>query len=128
MVWSGFCPKGRLDIAFILTRINSFDYSEVFSVQLLFFENQRNGILLIFQQNNAAIHDGRSKTAWFVDNNMTVMASLTCQSSYADRGVEIFHEGDNRTCIPTNTLINPAVAKVSNVKSAYLRLFRLRRL
>ncbi|EYC19001.1 hypothetical protein Y032_0025g1109 [Ancylostoma ceylanicum] len=24
-------------------------------------ESQRNGILLVFQQNNAAIHDGRSK-------------------------------------------------------------------
>ncbi|EYC19274.1 hypothetical protein Y032_0025g1285 [Ancylostoma ceylanicum] len=35
--------------------------------KLLFFENQHYGILFIFQQNNAAIYDGRSKTAWFVD-------------------------------------------------------------
>ncbi|EYC06116.1 hypothetical protein Y032_0078g1199 [Ancylostoma ceylanicum] len=85
MVWSGFCPKGRLDIAFILTSVTSSDCSELFRVQLLFFQNQCNGILLIFQQNNTAIHDGGSKTAWFVDNTVTVMASLTCQGSNSDR-------------------------------------------
>ncbi|EYC08956.1 hypothetical protein Y032_0063g3452 [Ancylostoma ceylanicum] len=76
MVWSGFCLEGRLDIALISTRGNTSDYNEVFRVQLLFFQDQRNGTLLIFQQNNAAIHDGHSKKAWFVDNSVTVMGLL----------------------------------------------------
>ncbi|EYC12882.1 hypothetical protein Y032_0045g1138 [Ancylostoma ceylanicum] len=86
MVWSGLCPKGRLDIAFILTCLTASDYIEVFRVQLLFFQNHCNGILLIFHQSNTAIHDGRSETAWFVDNTVTAMASLTCQGFYSDRG------------------------------------------
>ncbi|EYB92605.1 hypothetical protein Y032_0192g1371 [Ancylostoma ceylanicum] len=51
MVWSGFCPSGGLDIALILTGINSSDYNAVFLLQLLFFQDHRNRTLLIFQQN-----------------------------------------------------------------------------
>ncbi|EYC12902.1 hypothetical protein Y032_0045g1148 [Ancylostoma ceylanicum] len=34
MVWSGFCPNGGLGVTFILTRVNSCDYSGVFTLVL----------------------------------------------------------------------------------------------
>ncbi|EYC16206.1 hypothetical protein Y032_0034g2856 [Ancylostoma ceylanicum] len=55
--------EGGLYTAFILTRVISSDYNEVFRIQLLFFQDQLNGTVH-FQQNNALINDGRSKKAW----------------------------------------------------------------
>ncbi|EYB90497.1 hypothetical protein Y032_0219g2467 [Ancylostoma ceylanicum] len=86
IVWSGFCPKGRLDIAFILTCVTASDYSEVFRVQLL---------LLFFQNQEFCSFSSRAtrpsttvvrRCGMFVDNTVTVMASLTCQGSCSDRG------------------------------------------
>ncbi|EYC04167.1 hypothetical protein Y032_0089g2261 [Ancylostoma ceylanicum] len=39
MVWGGLYPEEGLDIALILTRVNSSDFNGVFLVQLLFFRN-----------------------------------------------------------------------------------------
>lgn len=78
MVWASFCAAGTVSIEFISTRMNSSDYQNVLSVNLLPFMRRHARARYTFQQDNAAIHASTSTKAWFASHGVDVMEWPAC--------------------------------------------------
>lgn len=65
MIWAAFCFKGRSNIAWIHTKMNSDFYTEKLLESELIWMYEEFGEDLIFQQDNASIHVSAKSKAWF---------------------------------------------------------------
>ena len=73
MVWDAFCFNETTDIAFLDSRQTSEDYQNVLKSNLLPIGNILGGKNGKFQQDNASNHTSNSTTAWFTQNQMTII-------------------------------------------------------
>jgi transposase len=74
MIWGAFSAFGKLKIAFIETRLDSFGYQKVLEEHLLPFLNKFPAANHIFMQDNAAIHASRSTSDWLKNNNIETIS------------------------------------------------------
>lgn len=72
MVWGGFGLRGKLQLVFTSSRMNSQEYQEVLQTSLLPFIDQHNDTSFIFMHDNARIHTSSSTKAWLVERNIPV--------------------------------------------------------
>ncbi|CAD7082823.1 unnamed protein product [Hermetia illucens] len=78
MVWGAICSKGTVRLAFISARMNSQEYQNVLQDNLLPFINSFEGNEVIFQQDNASVHQGAVATAF---NLVTLSLNLRVPSN-----------------------------------------------
>lgn len=73
MVWGAISTFGKLNLAFISTKMNSAKYQEVLESNLLPFILENSSNDLIYQQDNASIHVSNSTRQWFSSNNIPLL-------------------------------------------------------
>lgn len=73
MVWGGISLHGKIDLAFISTKMNSDKYQNMLETHLVPFLEENSENDLIFQQDNASIHVSRSTREWFTSNNISIL-------------------------------------------------------
>ena len=78
MVWGAMNGAGTVALLTISTRMDSPQYQQVLSNNLLPYLNSNGRQNVLFQQDNAPIHVSRSTKAWFAANNVTVMDWPPC--------------------------------------------------
>lgn len=78
MVWAGFCPAGKLQLAFVPHKLNSLRYQQVLNEHLLPFYQCRQRAMFMFMQDNAPCHASRSTHAWLADQNVPTLEWPSC--------------------------------------------------
>lgn len=73
MIWGAFSFHGKLPLAWISTRMNSESYVEMLEISLIEHGENLMGPDLVFQQDNAAIHNSRTTKEWFLSKNIEVL-------------------------------------------------------
>lgn len=78
MVWGAFSSKGKLQLAFPSTRMDSAEYQSVLRCNLLPFIRRFRKSPMTFQQDNASVHVSNSTKAWFTTNKIKVLQWPAC--------------------------------------------------
>lgn len=77
-VWAAFCSNRKVALAFVSSKMNSADYIQVLTDNLLPFIHAQFNEALIFQQDNASIHASRQTRQWLDDNNIEILNWPAC--------------------------------------------------
>lgn len=78
MVWAGFSSHGTLTLGFPSTRMNSNEYQNILTANLLPYLAAHNNVNFLIQQDNAPVHNSRSTRAWYNQNGIQVMDWPAC--------------------------------------------------
>lgn len=78
MVWGAFCFNGVLPLAKISCKMNSSDYQEILSENLLPIASTLAGENWIFQHDNASIHSSNATKSFLSSNNIKVLTWPSC--------------------------------------------------
>ena len=78
MVWGAFSSFGTLPLSFASYKMNSVDYIQMLTENLLPFMDNNEHLELVFQQDNAAIHASRETKTQFENNDVKVLNWPAC--------------------------------------------------
>uniref|UniRef100_A0A915MVI3 Tc1-like transposase DDE domain-containing protein n=1 Tax=Meloidogyne javanica TaxID=6303 RepID=A0A915MVI3_MELJA len=78
MSWAAFSTRGKLQLAFPSTRMNSEEYQEVLEACLIPFLEEHDEIPHIFQHDNASIHASASTKQWLADRDINILSWPAC--------------------------------------------------